>query len=158
MENSSKKIATTLNDLVTINHDRSEGYKLAAVEAKDIDLKELFEKYSHQSEAFAAELGEQVIEFGEQPEEGTRTDGKLYRVWMDIKAALTGNDRKAILNSCEYGEDVALRSYEDALMADVILPPTARQLISRQKRDLLQAHNTIKTLRDTHAGVERNVF
>jgi len=23
---------------------------------------------------------------------------------MDVKAALTGKDRKAILNSCEYGE------------------------------------------------------
>lgn len=33
---------------------------------------------------------------------------------MDVKAALTGKDRKAILNSCEYGEDIAKDSYEKA--------------------------------------------
>jgi hypothetical protein len=31
------------------------------------------------------------------PEEGTRITGKFFRVWMDVKAALTNKDRKAIL-------------------------------------------------------------
>jgi uncharacterized protein (TIGR02284 family) len=39
--------------------------------------------------------------------EGTTTSGKLFRVWMDIKSAMTGSDRKAIINSCEYGEEAA---------------------------------------------------
>jgi hypothetical protein len=33
---------------------------------------------------------------------------------MDIKSAMTGSDRKAIINSCEYGE-AALDTYDDAL-------------------------------------------
>jgi uncharacterized protein (TIGR02284 family) len=49
------------------------------------------------------------------PEEGTRITGKFFRVWMDVKAALTNKDRKAILISCEYGEDVAVDTYEKAL-------------------------------------------
>ncbi|MEO6167947.1 MAG: PA2169 family four-helix-bundle protein [Chitinophagales bacterium] len=158
MEDSSKKITATLNELVQINHDRCEGYKVAADETNDADLKALFGKHAQQSESFARDLAQQVIEFGDQPVEGTRTDGKLHRIWMDIKAAITGNDRKAILNSCEYGEDVALRNYEDVLTADVILPPSTRQLISRQKRDLMEAHQNVKRLRDAHASVERNVF
>ena len=35
---------------------------------------------------------------------------------MDAKAALTGSDRKAILNSCDYGESVAVETYEKVLM------------------------------------------
>jgi hypothetical protein len=34
---------------------------------------------------------------------------------MDIKSAMTGSDRKAIINSCEYGEEAALDTYDDAL-------------------------------------------
>ena len=158
MEESSKKIVATLNDLIQINNDRCEGYKVAVAEISDPVLQELFARHSLQSEAFAAELEKQVIELQGEPVEGTRTDGKIYRVWMDIKAALSGNDRKAILNSCEYGEDVALRTYEEALMADVILPVTARQIVSKQKRELQEAHNTIKTLRDAPASSERHVF
>jgi hypothetical protein len=33
---------------------------------------------------------------------------------MDIKSAMTGSDRK-IINSCEYGEEAALDTYDDAL-------------------------------------------
>jgi hypothetical protein len=33
---------------------------------------------------------------------------------MDIKSAMTGSDRKAIINSCEYGEEAALDTYDDA--------------------------------------------
>jgi uncharacterized protein (TIGR02284 family) len=158
MEESSKKIVATLNDLIEINHDRREGYKVAVAELNDPVLQELFARHSQQSEAFASELEKQVIELEGEPVEGTRTDGKIYRVWMDIKAALSGNDRMAILNSCEYGEDVALRTYEEALMADVILPVQVRQIISKQKRELQEAHNTIKSLRDAPASTERHVF
>lgn len=158
MEESSKKIVATLNDLIQINNDRREGYKVAVAEISDPVLQELFARHSLQSEVFAAELEKQVIELQGEPVEGTRTDGKIFRIWMDIKAALSGNDRKAILNSCEYGEDVALRTYEEALMADVILPVPARQIISKQKRELQEAHNTIKTLRDAPASSERHVF
>lgn len=158
MENSSKKIVDTINDLVQINNDRCEGYKVASQEIKDANLTLLFENYSQQSETFAGELGKEVVSLGEKPVEGTRADGKLYRIWMDVKAAMAGNNRQAVLNSCEYGEDVALRNYDAALKADVILPPNIRQAISRQKRELQGAHTHIKSLRDAFKSSERNVF
>jgi uncharacterized protein (TIGR02284 family) len=53
------------------------------------------------------------------PAEGTKTAGKFFRVWMDVKSALTGKDRKVILNSCEIGEDVAKDTYKKALGNDL---------------------------------------
>jgi uncharacterized protein (TIGR02284 family) len=38
---------------------------------------------------------------------------------MDVKAALTGKDRLAILNSCEFGEDAAKDTYEAVLENDL---------------------------------------
>lgn len=155
MENSSDKIVSVLNDLVQINNDRREGYKSAAAETKDFELKSLFEKNSQQSSEFATELSEQVIIYGGVPVQGTRTDGKLHRAWMDIKTALTGHDRHAILGSCEFGEDAALKSYHDALVADVILPENLIQLITRQRDELEQSHDTVRTLRDLAQTITR---
>ncbi|MBK9731774.1 MAG: PA2169 family four-helix-bundle protein [Chitinophagaceae bacterium] len=158
MENSSQKIIDTLNELVQINHDRNEGYKVAANETVDNQLKELFLKYAIQSSQFAEVLAQEIHSLDGKPVEGTRLDGKIYRIWMDVKAAIAGNDRQAILNSCEYGEDVALRTYDDALTADVILPVNIRQLISKQKRELQEAHLYVKSLRDSMSTSERPIF
>jgi len=46
---------------------------------------------------------------------------------MDVKAALTGKDRKAILNSCEYGEGWATNTYEKALQDDLEYLRTEQQ-------------------------------
>lgn len=67
---------------------------------------------------------------------------------MDVKATFTGKDRKAILASCEYGEDAAQRAYDSALSSDVEMPTDVRQLIMDQKTSLKRSHDKIKALRD----------
>ena len=61
------------------------------------------------------ELVEEVIRLGGTPTESTRLTGKFFRVWMDVKAAITGKDRKTILGSCEFGENVAFETYQNVL-------------------------------------------
>ena len=67
---------------------------------------------------------------------------------MDLKATFTGKDRKAILASCEYGEDAAQKAYETALSSDAELSSEIRQLIMDQKANLRRSHDRIKQLRD----------
>ena len=150
-------MATTVNealkDLVLINHDRYQGYKKAAEETKDADLKSLFTSLSTQSLGYAQALKGHLTDGTDDLDpDNTRIDGKLYRVYMDLKAAVTGHDRKAILSSCEYGEDVAQKNYKEALedlteeggySNDVI------QMVQNQKAELKQAHDRIKMLRDS---------
>ena len=104
-----------LNTLIIINNDRIEGYETASKETEEADLKDLFHQFILTSQKCKAELVREVQSLGGTPDEGTRTTGKFFRVWMDVKAMFTGNDRVAILNSCEYGEDVAGDTYRDAL-------------------------------------------
>ncbi|MES2630096.1 MAG: PA2169 family four-helix-bundle protein [Bacteroidota bacterium] len=135
-----------LNDLIIINNDRCEGYRKAAEETKDSSLKDLFNKYSRQSDEFNREL-RTLVNHEDEPDRGETTlSGKLYRVWMDVKSSLAGNDRKSVLNSCEYGEDVALGTYKEALEDE--LSGEARNIVQRQKSEIQEAHNYIRSLRD----------
>ncbi|MCD6063963.1 MAG: hypothetical protein K0R82_1874 [Flavipsychrobacter sp.] len=146
-----------LNDLVKVNNDRIAGYERAINEAKDldVDLKATFEGMIRESEQYKQELVSKVRECGGEAEEGTTTSGKIYRAWMDVKATFTGSDRKAILSSCEFGEDAALRAYEAALHSDNELSPEVRSVINDQHHSLRSSHDLIKKYRDAQDSMGR---
>jgi uncharacterized protein (TIGR02284 family) len=104
METNNNQVVDSLNNLIQINNDRIQGYITAAKETEESDLKSLFSEMLNTSQECRRELTDAVVKLGGTPVEGTTTSGKLYRVWMDVKAALTSKDRTAILNSCEFGE------------------------------------------------------
>ena len=142
--------SAVVKDLIIINNDRYEGYQTAAKETKDADLQSLFTEFANQSKGFAEELRRFVPASADQPErDETKNTGKLYRVWMDFKAAVTAKDRKAILSSCEFGEDVAKKHYEEACMHSDGVPAEALEIIKRQKAQIQKGHDTVKSLRDS---------
>ncbi len=146
----SEKVAEVLNDLIEINNDRVKGYERAVQETdtKDSDLRALFEQMAGESRRYANELSQHVAVSGTEPADGTTMKGKIYRAWMDIKAGFSGNDRKAILASCEYGEDAAQKAYEQALASEADFSVETRQLIMEQKISLRKSHDKIKRMRD----------
>jgi uncharacterized protein (TIGR02284 family) len=69
---------------------------------------------------------------------------------MDVKAALTGKDRKAILDSCEYGEDAAVDTYEKALKDDLEHLNAEQQTMINTQHALIKAdHDKVKSMRDS---------
>lgn len=145
-----QKTATAINDLIVINNDRHEGYQAASNETKDVDLKALFSNFSNQSRKFAEELRKHVpAEKEAADEKETKTTGKIYRAWMDFKSAVTGHDRKAILSSCEFGEDTAKKTYDEVLEHPNGLPKEAMDTIRQQRMELQKGHDTVKSLRDS---------
>ena len=93
-------------------------------------------------------LRSEVIKLGGEPEEGTRVTGKFFRAWMDVKAALTGNDRHQILSSCEFGEDKAQEAYDSALEDSSDFSPELASLVREQQSKLRADHDKVKALRD----------
>jgi uncharacterized protein (TIGR02284 family) len=143
-----EKTAEVLNDLLRINNDRIRGYEKAIEEARDLDLKTVFATMADESRKYAKELTEAIRTYGGNPDGGSTTNsGKIYRVWMDVKATFTGKDREAILNSCEYGEDAAQAAYRDALSTNE-LSVEARDIILQQQAALRNSHDVIKKYRD----------
>ncbi len=143
-----QKTAVAINDLIVINNDRYEGYKTAADETKEADLKAMFTEFSNQSKQFSAELKKFVPSGEEIAHDKTKNTGKLYRVWMDFKSAVTGHDRKAILSSCEFGEDAAKKTYDEVLEHTEEIPAEAMAVIRRQRGELQKGHDTVKSMRD----------
>jgi len=140
------KSIDVLNKLIEINNDRIEGYETASKETEENDLKILFTGFITTSQKCKQELVKQVLDLGGTPEEGTRITGKFFRVWMDVKADLTNKDRKAILKSCEYGEDVAVETYEKALSDPGYISSTLFTLINSQHLLINNDHDKINRL------------
>jgi uncharacterized protein (TIGR02284 family) len=149
MEANKEKTIKQLNDLVEINNDRIAGYEKAAAETKDNELLPLFRDMAAHSRSYKNDLSAQVRSLGGEPTEGTRTSGKIFRAWMDIKAALTASDQKEILKSCERGEDAALEAYYDALKSDAPFTEEMRRIITQQQQELQKDHDRVKKLRDS---------
>jgi uncharacterized protein (TIGR02284 family) len=134
-----EKSIEVLNTLIVINNDRIEGYETASKETDEADLKTLFAQFKQTSEKCRAELIEEVNRLGGTPDEGTRITGKFFRVWMDVKAALTGKNRKVILESCEYGEGVAAETYSDVLSKELQNLSADQQTMLHEQYSLLKA-------------------
>lgn len=149
------ELVSVLNDLIRINNDRVVGYERAVKETKDsdVDMIATFNKMADQSRKYVNELVQEVGRLGGEAASDTTISGKVYRVWMDLKAAISGKDRESIIGSCEYGEDVAQRAYEAALESDAYMSTEIRQLISNQKSELKVSHDMIKKYRDVQDAI-----
>ena len=147
MEN--EKTIAVLNTLITINNDRIEGYETASKETEEQDLKTMFAQFASTSQKCKHELTNEVSRLDGTSAEGTMTAGKLHRVWMDVKAALTGKDREAILKSCEFGEDVAKDTYEKALENEIENLNLEQQTMIKAQHALLKVdHDKVKSMRN----------
>ncbi len=145
----STEVTTILSDLVQINNDRIKGYEKAfdMLGEGDNDLKAIFADMIKESHNFRNALSSELTVQGHDADVGTTASGKIYRAWMEVKSTFTTDDRKAVLESCEFGEDAAQRAYKLAL-EDEFLPAYIREMIQEQKNALKLSHDQIKVLRD----------
>ena len=144
-----EKTIEAFNTLIVINNDRIEGYKTAEAEAQETDLKMLFSDLMQTSVNCRKELVAGVTKLGGTPNEGTRVSGKFFRFWMDVKAAINDNDRKTILDSCECGEDVILKTYKKVLIQDhQYISSTEQGMLNKHHALLKSDHDKVKQLRD----------
>ena len=146
MSDNKKDYTSVLNNLIETCKDGEEGFRQASDGTKTADLRAVFNEYSRQRAEFASELQREVAKLGAEPEKSGSVTGSLHRGWMNIKTAVTGKDDQAILNEAERGEDAAVSAYKDALTKE--LPTQLQSEINRQYRQIQEAHNQIRSLRD----------
>jgi len=150
MNNIHEHQVDTLNRLVEINNDRIEGYNTAIgllPATASLAIRSAFEEYRDQSIQFNSELKPLIFQEGEYPEEGTKASGKIFRIWMDIKAMISPSTTKSILESCERGEKEHQKVYDKALENKSNLQPQILLIIESQSLLQTQAHNHIVLLK-----------
>jgi uncharacterized protein (TIGR02284 family) len=142
-----EKTIEILNTLININNDRIKGYVTASIETQEQDLKNLFAQLSTTSLKCKQELVNAVNSLGGDVAKKSMTTGIFYWVWMNVKLSLTCNDRKAILESCEFGEDIAISTYKNALKDNLEYSNAKQRHLLNNHLSILQAdRNVIKTM------------
>ena len=134
--------AATLHELLLFVNDRIEGYQRAVDESQDAKLRGYYKQLTSQSQKFATKLNTFLRQQEGEEESSTTLKGKFYRAWMDTKAALTGADEKAILGSNIYGEEWAIKAYEEALSDNTLTGPLRLEV----ERQYAQSQKTYKEL------------
>ena len=144
----SDNIASILNDLVETSKDGEKGFRTAAEDTKNAELKAVFLQRAQNCAAGAADLQQLVARLGGNPEEGGSVAGAVHRGWVTLKAAVSNRTDLAILEECERAEDVAKARYRKAL--EETLPEDIRLVVRRQYDGVMRNHDQIRDLRDRY--------
>jgi uncharacterized protein (TIGR02284 family) len=110
-------------------------------------LKNLFDFLWKTSYLCKTQLTAEILRLSGLVQGGTNANGQFFRVWLDINASIPGNDRKTILTLCEFGENIVVETYDDALSGNVNeLNHEQKVLLLAQRKTLQKNHNKIKNL------------
>jgi uncharacterized protein (TIGR02284 family) len=141
-----KETERVLLDVIETLQDGQKGFADIGEHLKDETLKRYFLAESLKRANFRAELENELHRAGmADVNEAGSVSGALHRTWADLKSNLGGGDH-ALLESAEQGEDVAKKTYKDALEQD--LPFPVRTLLATQQAHILTSHDYVKRHRD----------
>ena len=153
-ELSTDEVVSCINNLIETAKDGQDGFREAAEGVEDGELRSFFNEASQERAQFVGELQRLVVNYGGDPETEGSTLGSIHRGWMDLKAAITGNDARDILSECERGEDSAVSNYKEAL--EYRLPADVQGVVERQLQAVKARHDQVRAMRDGFAGNRSN--
>lgn len=146
-----KDMERQLLDVIKVLVDGQKGFADIGEHLKDETLKRYFLAESLKRANFRAELENELHRAGmADVKEGGTAGGAVHRVWGDLKAHLGAGSDHQLLATAEQGEDVAKKTYQEALEKDLPLP--IRQLLTEQQAHVNNSHDYVRNHRDALAG------
>jgi len=136
----------TLNTLTATLIDSVEGYRDAAQNTESGRFQEMFRQMSNDRSTCVEDLRAEVRRLGGDAEDDQSTMGSLHQRWLDLKAAITGRDDKAIINEVERGEDYLKAKFEAALKDDDLLGDS-RSVVERAYQSVREGHDKVSALK-----------
>ena len=135
----------TLETLTSTLIDSVNGYRDAAGDAEGHQFQQLFRQMADERSQVAEDLRSEIRRLGGNPPDDGSFLGKTHQRFMDLKAAVTGRDDKAIINEVERGEDHLKEKFETALNADT--DPQVRSVIERAYQSVRKGHDRVSNLK-----------
>ena len=142
---------TTLNTLIGTLLDSVEGYQKSAEDIGDQQLGQRFRARAQERQQAVSALQAAVSQLGGNPEDDATLLGGAHRVFVDLKAAVTGRDDKAILNEVERGEDYLKGKFKTALN-NADLSPQARAAVDQAWQSVQAGHDEMSRLKHEWQG------
>ena len=115
MANERSEEIGTLNELIETTIDSITGYEDAAANSEAGRFAEMFRERAGERQRVVEELRAEVRRLGGDAEDSGTFLGKTHQRFLDLKAAVTGRDERAIINEVERGEDYLQAKWEAAL-------------------------------------------
>ncbi len=138
----SDKGIAAVNHLIERHTDAEKGFKDAAANVNEADLRDDLLKKSEERRAYREELQAAVARLGEKYEKGGGSlEGAAYRAWIDVKAFVTDENNVAVLNAVRTGEEDAVESFKDVLGEP--LNDELRKTVQKQFKGVLSSYNWI---------------
>ena len=137
---------TIINTLLATLTDSINGYRDSAENIAEGNLKQLFLESAEERSSVAEDLRAEVRRLGGDPNDDGSFMGKTHQVFLDLKAAVTGRDDKAIINEVERGEDYLKEKFEAALESDKLIGET-RDIVERAFVSVRRGHDRIAEIK-----------
>ena len=137
---------TTLNTLIATLIDSVTGYEDAAANIEVGRFQQLFRERAGERQRVVEELRAEVRRLGGNPEDDGSFLGKTHQRFLDLKAAITGRDEKAIINEVERGEDYLKEKWQAALQSGDLHGET-HDLIERCYQSVKSGHDQMSQLK-----------
>lgn len=137
---------TVLNTLIATLLDSVEGYQKSAEDLDNHEFRRLFLERARERQSAVTKLQSAVAQLGGKPEDDTSVMGSIHRVFVDLKAAVTGRDDKAIVNEVERGEDYLKGKFETA-MNNADLSSVARSAVDEAWVSVREGHDQMSALK-----------
>ena len=134
-----KTLTSTLNDSIN-------GYRESAGHAESGNLKQLFQEMAGERSSASDELKAEVRRLGGDPDDDGSTAGYLHQRFLDMKAAVTGRDDRAIVNEVERGEDYLKEKFETALNSGH-LSGESRAAVEQAYQSVRKGHDQIASIK-----------
>jgi len=142
----SQDVLDNVKELHQANIDSAEGFEFAAEKVNDNTLASDFRGWSGQRRKQAAELEAICGCNGEAVNRDKSWLATLHQTYMSLKTAVTSEDKQAILNEAERGEDHIKAAYEDVLKDT---PGSAvNDILQRQYANVKATHDQVRDKRD----------
>jgi uncharacterized protein (TIGR02284 family) len=137
---------STLNTLIATTIDSITGYENSAKDIDDQRFAEIFRQRANERQRVVQELRDEVRRLGGDPEDDGSFLGKTHQRFEDLKAAVTGQDKKAIIDEVERGEDYLKDKFETALNSDS-LTGESRAVVERCYQSVRSGHDQMSELK-----------
>jgi uncharacterized protein (TIGR02284 family) len=136
----------TLNSLIATTIDSIDGYSESANAAESSRFAEMFNQRAAERRSVLTMLQAEVGRLGGNPEDDGTVLAAAHRGFVDLKAAVTGRDDKAIIDEVERGEDHIKAKFEKAL-EDPDLSPQTQEVIQQAYTSVKEGHDQMRDLK-----------
>ena len=137
---------TTLNELIETTIDSVTGYEDSAQNVENERFREIFRQRASERQRVIEQLRNEVRRLGGDPEDSGTFLGKTHQRFLDLKAAITGRDEKAIINEVERGEDYLKEKFETALSSGS-LSGESRSVVEQCFQSVKSGHDQMSQLK-----------